>query len=128
MRKTMKKLLLFLIAMLTFTSFCFAVDSSPPTNCESQTFIQFQTENQSAFTMSFDSVQDSVIVENKLIANQKLKAIAVSSNYETSAELNINKLTAKTDYIIFDLPPNLESKGYNGNIANKIRAEPVLNI
>jgi hypothetical protein len=117
----MKKLLLFIVAIVTFSLGCFAVDLSPPNVTSESCFTQ--TEKQSVLATNFDSVQDSVIAENKLIANQKVKAITVSK-IETSAESDINKLTAKTLSKFFDLPPNLRDiESYNGNIANNIRAD-----
>jgi valyl-tRNA synthetase len=120
--KTMKKLLILLIALAAFALGIFAVELSPPK--AEQPCVSVKTEK-SVIAADLGNVQDNAAVQNKLIEFQNLKAI-VSNIRELKANgtTNSNK-KAKTGHKTFDLPPNFNNgkEGFTGNVANKIRAD-----
>jgi hypothetical protein len=121
----MKKLLLLIVALITFTLGCFAANLPPPLETK-QPCVSFQTETQSFFATNFTEVREKA-VQNKLIDDQEVLAATVSTIKETSAESDINQTKTLTGYRTVDLPPNLsEANGFNGNVKNKIRADSKL--
>jgi len=122
--KTMKKLTILIITLIAFVVGGMAMDLSPPNPPDQTAIILEKSETVSPAIVTLDSFQDAIIANREMTQSQKAQAITGSQYNGTPAECDTNQITGETVNQIFDLPPNLRSKGYNGNLANQIRADP----
>lgn len=123
MKKTISLLLFFIVGVTAFGIGVFAVDLSPPNLVQPNAVTLKTSDYVSSVVNPLVDLDQKAIINDPGTSTGKAKAIAVSK-VETSAESDIKIFTAKTAYRVFDLPPNLGNHGFDGNMANQIRAQP----